>query len=109
MTDNNSRLRQWCRLFAPILTARYDKWCARRAKARRAYERQLAALAEPPTPPVEPREPRDIDAVFRRQRPYRPEEAWRSYADDLHREARARRQAWRMTDGTSIASNWFRR
>jgi hypothetical protein len=88
MTDNNSRLRQWCRLFAPILTARYDKWCARRAKARRAYERHLAALAEPPTPPVEPEPPRDVHDRFIRMAG-RPREDWRRFADSLDADKRA--------------------
>ena len=110
MTDNNSRLRKIAWAIAPVWVSRFEAWRQRRAKARRQYERELDRLANPEAHlPVEPREPRDIDAVFRRQRPYRPEEAWGSYADDLHREARARRQAWRMTDGTSVASNWLQR
>jgi hypothetical protein len=104
MTTEQSRLRQWCWLVAPIWTARFDQWCARRAKARRAYERQLTALAAPPTPPVEP-EPRDLDSIWLRSNPRIAAQPWRAYAEEL----KASQRALHRRIGTNARDNLMRR
>jgi hypothetical protein len=92
MTEPPNRLRKLAWALAPVWVSRFDDWQARRRRERQRMQRQLERLANPPSAPIEPerRELLKIDAVFRRQRPYRPEEAgWRSYADAVRREQKA--------------------
>jgi hypothetical protein len=80
-TEPPSPLRALMMTLVPIALGRYDKWIARRARARRNLERQRARLTAGAndTAPHEPRE---------RIRTGPPREPWRQYADQLAAERR---------------------
>jgi hypothetical protein len=107
MPDNTSRLCRWCWLVAPILTAQFDRWQARRAKERRRAQAQAQRLASPETYAPPEREPRDVDSVFLRMTG-RPRQPWEVFADELRAEQRALHQRISRHHTTSARDNFAR-
>jgi hypothetical protein len=108
MTEQ-SRLRRWLWLLAPILTARYDRWQANQAKERRrarAQVERLNAMADGDDTPPEPREPVRVNDVFIRMN--RRRDLWRQYADELAREQQVWRDQLRRHHTTSPRDNFAR-
>jgi hypothetical protein len=81
MTEPPSRLRALMMTLAPIALGKYDRWLARRERARRGLEQaRRDAIWEPPSShQPQPRE---------RIRIGPPREGWRLYADQLSAERR---------------------
>jgi hypothetical protein len=104
MSEPPSRQRQWCWLVAPILTARYDKWKARRERERRRARAQAERLAIPETYAPPEREPRTVDSIWTRMTQHR-RQPWEAFADELRAERRALHRITRHHGITRAADN----